>query len=66
MTMVMAVPAMPMVMMVIPNRNNNLGARCRDQRNEEHKGKKSKRKFLHNCFGCPSSPPGCEPARPIY
>jgi hypothetical protein len=39
---------MPMVVMVIPNRNDNLGARCGYQRNEEHKGEKSEHKFLHN------------------
>jgi hypothetical protein len=40
MTMMMAVPAMPMMLM--PNCYHNLSARCRYQRNEEHKGEKSK------------------------
>jgi hypothetical protein len=53
MTVVMAVPAMPMVMMIVSDRNDNLGARCRYQRNEEHKGEKTKRKFLHS-VGCPT------------
>ena len=40
MTMVMAVPAMPM--MRVSNRNYYLSARCGYQRHEEHKGEKSK------------------------
>jgi hypothetical protein len=40
MTMMMAVPAMPM--MRVSNRNHNLRTRCWDHRREEHKGEKSK------------------------
>lgn len=36
------------VVMIPSNSNDNLGARCRNQRNEEHKGEKTKHKFLHN------------------
>ena len=49
MTVVMAVPAMTMMMvMVVSDRDNNLGARCRNQRNEEHQSEKAKTKFLHS------------------
>jgi hypothetical protein len=41
MTMVMAVPAM--TMMLMSNGDHNLGARCWYQRHEEHKGEKTKR-----------------------
>jgi hypothetical protein len=37
MTVMMAVPAMP-VMMITSDSNDNLSARCRYQRSEEHKG----------------------------
>jgi hypothetical protein len=49
MTVVVAVPAVVMMIMmvVVADRNNNLGARCRDQRNEEHQSEKAKTKFLH-------------------
>jgi hypothetical protein len=40
MTMVMAIPAMPVMLM--SNLDNYLSARCRYQRHEEHKGEKSK------------------------
>jgi len=59
MTVMMAVPAMPM--MRVSNRNDNLSVRCRYQRNEEQKGEKSKRKFLHNYYGCPTLVSGCGP-----
>jgi hypothetical protein len=50
MTVVVAVPAMMMVIVVViaADRNNNLGARCRNQRNEEHQSEKAKTKFLHS------------------
>jgi hypothetical protein len=48
MTMVMAVPAMMMVVIRMTNGNDNLGARRRYQRSEEHQSEKSKTKFLHN------------------
>jgi hypothetical protein len=57
MTMMMAVPAMPVMLM--SNLDNYLSARCRYQRHEEHKGEKSKHKFLHSPFGCPTTFPGC-------
>ena len=41
MTMVVAVPTMAVVM-IAPDSNDHLGARCRNQRDEEHKGEKSK------------------------
>lgn len=46
MPMVMAIPAMPMVMMV-PHLNHYLRIRCRHQRQEEREGKNSKCQFLH-------------------
>jgi hypothetical protein len=46
MTVMMAVPAM-MMMVRMSNSNDNLAARCRYQRSEEHHSEKSKRKFLH-------------------
>jgi hypothetical protein len=51
---------MAMMMVTMSNRYDNLSARCRYQRNEEHKGEKTKRKFLHSTFGCLTSYPGCE------
>jgi hypothetical protein len=45
MTMMMAIPAMPM--MRVANLNHNLRARCWNQRHEERKGENSKRKLLH-------------------
>jgi hypothetical protein len=59
MTMVVAVPAMAVVVVTMSDRDDNLGARCRYQRNEERKGKNSKRKFLHSNYGCPTASPGC-------
>jgi hypothetical protein len=44
MAMVVAVPAMPMVRM--PHRNDNLGTRCGNQRNEEHQCNKTKDELL--------------------
>jgi hypothetical protein len=64
MTMMMAVPAM--TMMLVSYLNDNLGARCRYQRNEEHKGEKTKHKFLHSSFGCPTTGPGCGPISSNY
>jgi hypothetical protein len=49
MTVVVAIPAVVMMMVVVvSNRDNNLGARCRYQRNEEHQSEKAKTKFLHS------------------
>ena len=49
MTMVMAVPAVVIMMVVrMSDLDNDLGARCRYQRSEEHKSEKCKTKFLHN------------------
>jgi len=39
---------MPMVRMIVSYSDDHLCARCRYQRNEEHKGEKTKRKFLHD------------------
>jgi hypothetical protein len=58
MTMVMAVPAMPMMRM--SDRNDNLSARCRNQRNEEQKGEKTECNLLHSTIGCRPLHSGCE------
>jgi hypothetical protein len=48
MTVMMAVPAMMVVMVVVvSNSNDNLGARCRYQRSKEHQSEKSKTNLLH-------------------
>jgi hypothetical protein len=48
MTMVMAVPAMTM-MVVVSNFDYHLCTRLGNQRYKEQKGEQTKRKFLHNC-----------------
>jgi len=45
MTVVMAIPAMPVVRM--PHCNHYLGIRCRYQRNEEHQCEKTECKLLY-------------------
>jgi hypothetical protein len=52
MAVVMAQPAMPMMMMV-SNFDHNLRTRCRDQRHEKHKSQKSEAQLLHDAHGIP-------------
>jgi len=49
MTVVMAIPTMVVIMMVVvvSDSNDHLGARCRYQRSKEHQSEKTKTELLH-------------------
>ena len=51
MAVVMAPPAMPVMM--VSNFDHNLRTRCRDQRHEKHKSQKSEAQLLHDVHGIP-------------
>jgi len=47
MTVMVAVPAVVVMVIRMSDSNHNLGARRRYQRSEEHQSEKAKTKFLH-------------------
>jgi hypothetical protein len=57
MTVMVAIPAMPM--MRVSYRDHNLRARCRNQRREEQQSEKSKRESLHEYWDAAPFGWGC-------